>query len=138
MALPQAPTPLTACLDTAFLVDALRGDLAARGKLKELVRYGTAGITPVTLGFLYMGALERGPRAIRSIRQLERDLRFLPFRPRAARWFGQIMTRLRRQGREMGVEDAMIAAIALDLGMRVITRDVAHFSRIEGLSVETY
>ena len=26
MALPQAPTPLTACLDTAFLVDALRGD----------------------------------------------------------------------------------------------------------------
>jgi len=139
MALPQAAPSLTACLDTSLIVDAIRGDLAAREKVVDLVRQGAAGVTPVTLGFLYIGAYRMGRAgAVQEVRDLERKLRFLPFRPRAARWFGQIMAHLRRSGRETGTEDAMIAAIALDLGMRVVTRDVRHFSRVPGLRVETY
>ncbi len=107
--------------------------------LRHLVARGAAGITPVSLGFLYMGAWRTASgRDLREVRDLELALVFLPFRPRAARFFGILMARLRASGRDVGAEDAMIAAIALDLDLRVITRDVAHFSRIAGLAVETY
>jgi len=135
----DTPAPLTACLDTSFLVDVLRGDPEARRRFRDLVAHGAAGITPVTLGFLYLGAFRsRTPREVRRVRELESLLQFLPFRPRAGRLFGRLMARLRTAGEDVGAEDGMIAAIALDLGLRILTRDVRYFSRVAGLRVETY
>ena len=57
----------------------------------------------------------------------------LPFDIRAARLAGEIIGDLDRAGRPIGVTDPMIAAIALDKGLDLITGNTAHFREIQRL-----
>ncbi|MBL8950099.1 MAG: type II toxin-antitoxin system VapC family toxin [Myxococcaceae bacterium] len=59
----------------------------------------------------------------------------LPFDDSSAATYGRVSADLRRAGREIGVADTMIAAIALEHDLTVVTRNVRHFSRIKGLKV---
>ena len=128
------------CLDTSFLVDVLRGHPDAVRRFEDLCRAGPPSVTPISLSFLYLGAAKsRDPsRAIEAVERLLPQLRFLPFRLTACRIFGELVARLTREGRYIESEDAMIAAMALDHGESVVTRDLRHFSRIGGLRVESY
>ena len=54
--------------------------------------------------------------------------RILPIDERAARVYARLVAQARRVGRAAGVADAQIAAVALEHGMPVATRDVAGFS----------
>ena len=45
---------------------------------------------------------------------------------------------LRHAGQEVGASDVWIAAIALERGLPVLTANVGHFTRIEGLEVIGY
>jgi tRNA(fMet)-specific endonuclease VapC len=46
---------------------------------------------------------------------------------------GQIAGELERLGRPIGIADAMIAAIALEHGLELVTGNTAHFQRIQQL-----
>jgi tRNA(fMet)-specific endonuclease VapC len=46
---------------------------------------------------------------------------------------GQIAGELERLGRPIGIADAMIAAIALEHGLELVTGNIAHFQRIQQL-----
>jgi predicted nucleic acid-binding protein len=54
--------------------------------------------------------------------------RILPFDEGAARAYAQLIAKARAQGRTVGFADAQIAAVALDQGMTVVTRDVTDFA----------
>jgi len=56
----------------------------------------------------------------------------------AAERCGEIRAALSRQGTPIGPYDLQIAAIALSNGLTVVTANRAEFSRVEGLSVETW
>jgi tRNA(fMet)-specific endonuclease VapC len=55
-----------------------------------------------------------------------------------SRSFGRIKADLERRGQRIGDFDAAIAAHALAVDGVVVTRNVRHFSRIRGLSVEDW
>ena len=57
---------------------------------------------------------------------------------RIMRKAGKISGELRGRGEEIDREDCIIAATALLYDEPVVTRNVDHFSRIGGLTVETY
>ena len=50
-----------------------------------------------------------------------------------ARIAGGVRARLQRSGRPIGPIDALIAGHALARGWTVVTRNVRHFGRVEGL-----
>lgn len=50
----------------------------------------------------------------------------------------EIFRDLKDRGELIGGNDLWIAAIALRFGMPLVTRNVEHFSRVNGLVVEAY
>ncbi len=55
-----------------------------------------------------------------------------------AKLAGQINAELKRTGKIIDYGDVLIAATAKYYDLRLITRNYKHFSRIEGLQIETY
>ena len=51
---------------------------------------------------------------------------------------GDLLADLQERGKPIGLEDLLIGATALEHGMTVVTRNLRHFSRIEGLSAESW
>lgn len=51
---------------------------------------------------------------------------------------GEVLATLEAAGIPIGIEDVLIGSTALVHGISVATRNVKHFSRIEGLSVENW
>jgi tRNA(fMet)-specific endonuclease VapC len=67
------------------------------------------------------------------------SLNVFPFDHASAIKAGAILGKLVRKGMKIDSLDGMIAAIALMHGCNVIvTRNVKHFERIEGIEVEGY
>jgi tRNA(fMet)-specific endonuclease VapC len=62
----------------------------------------------------------------------------LPLEPPVDRRYGQLRTRLEREGRLIGPNDLLIAAQALELGHVVVTDNVSEFGRVAGLKVENW
>src|SRR5688572_7181827 len=62
----------------------------------------------------------------------------LPFDDASADHYGQIRAVLDAQGKPIGANDYMIAAIALANNLTVVTHDVSEFSRVPGLRVEDW
>ncbi|MCL4202964.1 MAG: type II toxin-antitoxin system VapC family toxin [Pirellulaceae bacterium] len=63
--------------------------------------------------------------------------RSLPFDDRAARRYAEIRDELETRGEVIGPYDLLIAAIALNHGLTVVTNN-REFSRIDGLTVEDW
>ena len=53
-------------------------------------------------------------------------------------WYGTAAARLQALGLRIPQMDLLIGSQAASLGMALLTRDVEHFRRIEGLVVESY
>jgi len=98
--------------------------------------------TSITLGELYYGAhhaVERtGPLLRRLDEVLLPNLAVLPFDEPAAREYGQLRAQLEKQGAPIGDADLRIASIALVHDLAVVTANVRHFARVDGLVVENW
>jgi tRNA(fMet)-specific endonuclease VapC len=75
-------------------------------------------------------------------RRIERDVvarvRVVPFGVRASLRAGTVLAELEAAGTPIGVEDVMIGATALEHDLTVVTRNVRHLARIQGLRVENW
>lgn len=58
----------------------------------------------------------------------------LPFDDCAAELYGQIRFDLQSRGQMIGPNDVMIAAIARDKGLTLVTHNASEFSRVRGLT----
>ena len=56
----------------------------------------------------------------------------------AALEFGQQKARLERLGERLDDMDIVVGSVALSVGAAVATRNVRHFTRIEGLAVDDW
>jgi tRNA(fMet)-specific endonuclease VapC len=133
------------CLDTCVILDIRRPntDFGARAaaKLRELRRRSDAlSVSRFTWAELFVGICRSPEPAAEeaSLRALLDPLRVLEFDEKASRLFGSLVAQLFRLGRPVGDLDVLIAATAVSAGQTVVTRDVEHFGRIPGLTVETY
>ncbi len=126
-------------LDTSFIVDFLRNNPSAVAKFQELYQKDV----PLTTTCVNIFELCRGfnsaqnMRVIKSYAFLDNISIYLLDVPSAKR-AGRIAEQLDRKGEPIEPEDAMIAAIALEHTESILTKNVKHFSRVEGLVVETY
>lgn len=75
-------------------------------------------------------------------RRIEKDLlslvQVLPVTPEVAITAGDTAASLSSQGRSISAEDLLIAATAMQGNLILVTANVRHFVRIEGLRVENW
>lgn len=121
-------------LDTTVVVDHLRGKNPSIGqKLREI---GTLYLPLTGLGELLYGAYNSVFQA-KGLKQIEDFLKIcavLAPNQRTAHIYGQIKTDLSRRGNPIPQNDIWIAAVALENGLPLATRD-PHFDQVTGLIV---
>src|ERR1700729_2416983 len=99
----------------------------------------STAVSAVTEAELRYG-IERNPAAIRRRESVESFLNtalILPWDSAAARIYGQLRADQERKGRRLSVEDLMIAAHALALGLTLVTHDQV-FAFVDGLKTEDW
>lgn len=88
---------------------------------------------------MYYGAFNSGKRQtnIDRVDQLRTQVTILDCDDFTAKYYGQIKKGLKDRGTPIPENDIWIAAIAMQYGLTVATRD-NHFENIEGLNVEKW
>lgn len=95
-------------------------------------------ISAVSVGELYHGA-HRSAASARHLTNIEERVlpavTVLPYDVAVARVFGRIRAELEAVGTRLDDADLQIAATALHHGLAIVTGNVRHFARIDGLSI---
>jgi hypothetical protein len=127
--------------DTNFVIDVMRADAEALEKLAELESKGEPqAVTAPTLFELYSGlARSTKPEAERkNILNTLAGLIVFHLDALSAERAGEEDGRLVKSGERIEPVDSMIAGISLTMGETLLTRNTKHFSRIDGLKLESY
>ena len=123
-------------LDTNIVIALFAEDKAVQARVRSAE--GVALASPI-IGELRYGAQKsnRVAENHRKIDQLVQQSTMFSCNLETAGWYGTIKNRLRRKGQPIPDNDIWIAAIAMQHGLTVVTRD-SHFDEIEGLPVERW
>ncbi|MDG7001927.1 MAG: type II toxin-antitoxin system VapC family toxin [Nitrososphaerota archaeon] len=127
--------------DTNFLIDLMSNDEAALRKARELESSGVGLVVGAPSIFeLYVGVslAKRSAEERLKIISTISTLPTLPLDSEAAKVGGVIYGEKFKSGMKIDSEDAMLAGIAKTKNNPVLTRNIKHFSGIDGVRVETY
>lgn len=128
-------------LDTNFIIDFLKGQSTALNKMDFLIKKDIAfAITTPTIFELYSGLifLDKSENERERIISLLKDQIILSLDKNSAEKAGIIDGNLLKKGLKIDAEDSMIAGIAESHGESILTKNVKHFSRIQGIRIESY
>ena len=121
-------------LDTCFFVDLQRRPDLVKHVVPSLATTQIC-TTVITCGELAVGM--EAPSTV-DLQAATLGLPVLGIDQPVAITFGALMRSMRARGTSIGENDAWIAAIALVHQLPLLTRNVREFSRIPGLTVQTY
>lgn len=132
--------------DTTFLIDLVKGDEGAIRKAREVDAESTfKAISVVTVheylrGIYYLFSHKKNLLKFKLERAEAELIRFeiLPYTYEIAKTAAEIDAALALSGRSISFSDTIIAATALHYKLKLVTRNIEHFSRIPKLTTETY
>ncbi|TYT62887.1 type II toxin-antitoxin system VapC family toxin [Natrialba swarupiae] len=127
-------------LDSTFLIDVLRGSSDVAELIEDVDASGAPFVSAVTVMELHEGIhlADSTDDERATVRKLLTDIDELPFDRECAIRAGRINADLVSSGEPIDETDVMIAATALVHDYPVVTRNVDHFERIDGLTVRSY
>ena len=127
-------------LDTTFLVDVLRGSGEVGELIEELDAEGTPFVSSVTVMELWEGIhrADATDAERAAVEELLGEIDELAFDRDCGTVAGEISATLGSEGEPIDPTDVMIAATALVHERPVVTRNVGHFDRIDGVTVVSY
>lgn len=121
-------------LDTDVLIDVANAKPSMLGFIRSLVESGEElGTTSLNMAEFLRGVPPGRGHA--EVLALVGALTQVPFGPAAARRYGGLMYALDRAGTKLDALDGAIAAVALENGGRLITRNRKRFERVAGLEL---
>lgn len=98
------------------------------------------GVPSIALFELEVGIAESTSpkKRLSQLRELLKVVRVIPFDDRAAQASAGIRAGLEMKGTPIGPYDVLIAGSALAHGVTLVTRNTKEFSRVDGLSLESW
>ena len=127
-------------LDTTVLIQAERQEFEI-DKFAENREEEIFGISVITVAELLHGMhrADSTKRRLKRSAYVEKVIELFPiynFDTSIARIYAELWSELSRKGIQVGAHDLIIGSTALSLGFSVVTYNVRHFERIEGLKIE--
>lgn len=125
-------------LDTNICAGILRGnkDVLAR----YLENAGNVAMPAMVVGELYFG-VEKSRDKVKNLGLLKSLMSVIPSVQTSdaiMRKYGELRARMELAGTRVDDADLIIAAMALELGVTLVTGNVKHFRRFEGLQIENW
>lgn len=126
-------------LDTNIIIYSLKGMPTIKEQLEKHI-LDPLSISVITLMELYYGAYksQRTVSNLAKIKVLENTLEIIPVDLKVVEIFGLIKSKLEIQGIPLDDFDIIIASTALSLNSILVTNNVKHFERIDGLKLENW
>ena len=121
-------------LDTNIVIGILIGDMAIQEKIQNS---NNLFLASPAVGELYYGA-QKSDKVTENLHRINTFVEehiFLSCDLETAQWYGIIKNQLSKKGRPIPNNDIWIAAIAMQHGLILVTRD-AHFDEVESLQTE--
>lgn len=119
--------------DTDCIVDFLKNRAPTNSRVRQALRSGLLAISAVTAYELYFGEPE-GPGR-QALDQLIDAVFVAPLTREAAALAGERGAALAASGMRLATPDLLIAGTVLLAGAPLVTRNVRHFSRVDGLEL---
>ena len=126
-------------LDTDMCIYWLKGNRNIDNKIAEEGIENIA-VTIITVCELYFGAYnsQKKQKNIATLNEVFMKLEILQTTFEVATIFGDIKTRLRREGKIINDADLLIASIVMANDGILVTNNTAHFERIPDLKLENW
>ena len=127
-------------LDTDFLIAIIRKDESAINFIENNINnQSELCITHVNLWELYHGVFksDKIQENLQEVNELIEHFKIIKFTNETDIRFGKLINELRKNGKQIGVMDSLIASIALENNQKIITRNVKHFS-LTGAIIESW
>ncbi len=123
-------------LDTTFLIDAERGDVAIDELIGDDDNVAIAAITlaELTVG-IHLATARQRPRRQAYVDDIVASVPILPYDDAVALQHARLLAAVRRAGRRRGAHDLIIAATALATGRTVVSADRRAFEGLPGVRV---
>jgi predicted nucleic acid-binding protein len=118
-------------LDIDVIIDFFSGAAPGVDVVSELIDQERAALTSISVFELYAGI--EGKKRLRQIETLIQHLVVFPLNLVEAALAGAIYTDLKSRGQLIGTQDILIAGICLANHLPFYTKNVSHFSKIEGI-----
>lgn len=133
-------------VDTNIIITAIRRNPKGEEKRKAVIDAIAAhlkdgiSISSLTLAELFYGAekSEYPKKNIQAIGKILSSFVILPFDDVAAEVYGEVRAELERKSLQIGSMDMLLAAHAKTEGLVFVTDNEREFSRVPGLSVESW
>ncbi len=127
-------------LDTSVLIEAERQEFKI-DKLTENREDEIFGLSVITVSELLHGVYraDSTKRRLKRSAYVEKVIELFPiyvFEISIARIYAELWSDLSKKGLQVGAHDLIIGSTALSLGFSVVTNNIRHFERIEGLKIE--
>jgi len=123
-----------AILDTDILSEIIKGvDQTVAANARTYRRaFGHYTIAAVTVTEIVSGyQRKQATRQLQAFLAILPAAEVLPFDALEAELAGRIAGELERTGRSIGLADTMIAAVAIEQGLELVTGNTTHFQRIQ-------
>jgi predicted nucleic acid-binding protein len=126
-------------LDTDTVIYSLKGEPAVKKNLREHF-HDPMKMSVITLMELYYGAHKSQKIAsnLAKIKTLEISFQIIPISEESAVIFGMTKAQLEKAGSPLDDFDLIIASCALSNNLVLVTNNVRHFQRIEGLKLTNW
>ena len=128
------------CLDTDLLIAILRGKKEAYNRVTELDEEAKGATTAINAFEVFFGAHKSAMKSenVKEASKLLDRLEVIPLDLASSRKAGEISAALVAKGETIDYRDAMIAGIAIENNLTLVTRNKSHFTRIKSLKLETW
>ena len=128
-------------LDTSVLIGAERREFEIN-KFTENREEEIFGLSVISVAELLHGVhrADSTKRRLKRSAYVEKVIELFPiyaFEISTARIYAELWSDLSKRGIQIGAHDLVIGSTALSLGFSVVTYNLRHFERIEGLKIET-
>ena len=126
-------------LDTDTIIFNLKGNEAVRKNLQHHID-APLKISVITLMELYYGAYksEKLSSNLAKVRTIESTFEIIPSGKESAENFGMLKASLEKSGTRLDDFDLTIASCALAHNLTLVTNNIKHFRRIEGLKITNW
>lgn len=119
--------------DTDCMVDFMKNRAPTNSRVRQALRSGQLAVSAVTAYELYFGEAEGAGRE--ALDRLIDAILVAPLTREASALAGERGAALAASGMRLATPDLLIAGTVLLAGAPLITRNIRHFSRIDGLAL---
>ena len=126
-------------LDTDIIIYSLKGHSAVKKNLERNL-HAALKMSIVTLMELYYGAYksQKVTSNLGKIRLIENSVEIISLSRESAEIFAMLKADLEKAGTPLDDFDLILAACALSHDLVLVTNNVRHFKRIQGLKLENW